>query len=296
MNRRISLYLLNLRAESGVARNTIEAYRADLSAWADFLVDRGRTGLEAITSGDVLGFLIRERARGQAPASVARRLVAIRCFLKWLVAEGAIDDSILAGIDSPKQWERIPGVLSPADVEALLAAPETATRLGLRDRALLEILYATGARASETVGATVDRLDLTTRTFRPIGKGNKERMVPLGRPAAAWIGRYLEEVRSRLLRNRAPTDLVFLTRTGNPLRREDLWRIVRRYALSAGLPGKVSPHVLRHSFATHLLSGGADVRDVQEMLGHASVRTTQIYTHVEADRLRAVHRNFHPRA
>jgi integrase/recombinase XerD len=185
-------------------------------------------------------------------------------------------------------------VLSPAGVEALLAAPDRRDPLGIRDRALLEVLYATGARASETVGLTRDRLDLDARFVRVIGKGNKERIVPLGRKAVKALAAWLAGPRETLLRGRE-SDLVFVTRLGAPLRREDLWRIVRRHARAAGVRGKVSPHTLRHSFATHLLAGGADVRHVQEMLGHASVKTTQIYTHVENERLRQVHRRFHPR-
>lgn len=279
----------------GAARNTVAAYRSDLHTWLDYLRERGRDEPSGIVADDVLGFLMHERARGRAPASVARTLVAIRCFLRHLAGEGLVDDRILVSLDAPKTWERLPGVLSPEDVEALLATPSPKTPLGLRDRALLEVLYATGARASETVGLTTDRLDLDLGYARVIGKGDKERLVPLGKKAIRAVERYRDGPRGELLRGRA-TDLLFVTRLGAPLRREDLWRIVRRHVVAAGLRGKVSPHTLRHSFATHLLAGGADVRDVQEMLGHASVRTTQIYTHVETDRLRRVHRQFHPRA
>jgi integrase/recombinase XerD len=235
-----------------------------------------------------------ERARGQSSASVARALVSVRCLLKFLAAEERIDGRILEALDAPKTWERIPEVLSPADVTALLGAPDISTPLGLRDRALLELLYATGARATETVTITLDRLDLDLRYVRVIGKGDKERIVPVGRAAVKAVRAYLDGAREALLRGRT-TDLVFVTRLGAPLRREDLWQIVRRHALRAGIRGKVSPHTLRHSFATHLLAGGADVRHVQEMLGHATVRTTQIYTHVETERLRRIHKEFHPR-
>jgi integrase/recombinase XerD len=201
----------------------------------------------------------------------------------------------LATLDTPRQWVRLPAVLSPEEVESLLEAPPPRKVLGIRDRALLEVLYATGARASETVGLTRDGLDLSLGYVRVRGKGDKERIVPLGAKARAALERYLRVARPRLVTGEDP-GVVFVTRLGAPLRREDLWRIVRRHARAAGLPDRVHPHTLRHSFATHLLVGGADIRDVQEMLGHASVKTTQIYTHVEADRLRKVHRKFHPRA
>jgi len=291
MNEHISLYLNYLRGEAGVASNTVAAYRRDLERFAAFLGERPvpRTRPE-----DVASFLMHERARGLAPASVARALVAIRCLLAFLAAEGRLDPRLLLHLDAPRVWERLPGVLAPEDVEALLAAPNARTHLGSRDRALFEVLYATGARASETVGLTLDRLELSLRWARVVGKGDRERLVPLGRKAVDALVRYLDHHREKLLRGRV-SDLVFVTRLGAPLRREDLWRLVRRHAVAAGIRGRVSPHTLRHSFATHLLAGGADVRHVQEMLGHASVRTTQVYTHVEADRLRRIHRRFHPR-
>ncbi len=295
MDSHISLYLAYLQSDLGAARNTVLAYRGDLLGFRRFLASRGRSEPSRIRAEDVLGFLIAERARGQSPASVARALVAVRCFLRYLAGEGILDDRILVSLDSPRTWQRLPEVLSPAEVEALLAAPSPKKPLGVRDRALFEVLYATGARAAETVGLTFDRLDLDLAFVRVIGKGDRERLVPLGRKAVRALGRYLESARPRLLRGPDP-GVVFLTRLGAPLRREDLWRIVRRHARAAGIFRPISPHTLRHSFATHLLAGGADIRYVQEMLGHASVRTTQIYTHVEMDRLRRVHRRFHPRA
>jgi len=283
-----------LQAEAGSAPNTLDAYRRDLDGLVSHLRDRGVPEPSRITADDVVSFLMHERARGQSPASVARALVAVRCFLRFLATEGLIPETTLLTLDTPRVWERLPEVLSPDEVGALLRTPSTRKPLGIRDVALLEVLYATGARASETVGLTLDRMDLDLGFVRVIGKGNKERIVPLGRKAVAAVERYLTRSRPKL--NRGGTDdLVFLTRLGRPLRREDLWRIVRRHAAAAGLRGKVSPHTLRHSFATHLLAGGADIRDVQEMLGHASVRTTQIYTHVEAERLRRIHHRYHPR-
>jgi integrase/recombinase XerD len=289
----ISLYINYLQTEIGSAPNTLSAYRSDLAALASFLASRGIAEVSRVSADDVVGFLMHERARGQSPASVGRALVAVRCFLRYLASEGVVAEALLETLDTPRMWERLPEVLSPEEVTKLLAAPSGRKPLALRDIALLEVLYATGARASETVGLTTDRVDTDLGYVRVIGKGSKERIVPLGRKAVASVLRYVERARPRLDRGRSG-DILFLTRLGSPLRREDLWRIVRRHAGAAGL-GKVSPHTLRHSFATHLLAGGADIRDVQEMLGHASVRTTQVYTHVEADRLRRIHRRYHPR-
>ncbi len=295
MNEHIFLYLTYLQTEIGLSRQTIDAYRRDLTRFAGHMRNRGAGQVETLCADDVLGFVIRERARGLAPASVARALVAIRCFLRHLAGEGLVDSTLLDHLDSPKTWEYLPEFLSPADVTALLAVPRLRNPLGIRDRALLEVLYATGARASETVGLTRDALDLTVGYARLIGKGDKERLVPLGRKAIRALTRYLERGRPALIRRNDPP-VLFVTRLGAPLRREDLWRIVRRHALAAGISKSVSPHTLRHSFATHLLAGGADIRSVQELLGHASIKTTQIYTHVEADRLRRIHRDYHPRA
>ncbi|MCU0726060.1 MAG: tyrosine recombinase [Planctomycetes bacterium] len=271
------------------------AYRHDLGRFLAFLGDVRLIPLGEVKADDVLAFLLAERARGLRPASLGRALSAVRCFLRHLAAEGCLDGAVLATLDSPKLWERLPDVLAPGEVEALLAAPPARKPLGIRDRALLEVLYATGARASETVGLKPEGVDLGLRVARVFGKGGRERLVPLGTKAVEAIRRYLASARPKLIRGSDP-GVLFVTRLGAPLRREDLWRIVRRHALAAGLGAKAHPHTLRHSFATHLLAGGADIRDVQEMLGHASIRTTQIYTHVGSDRLRKVHRQFHPRA
>jgi integrase/recombinase XerD len=295
VDERILLYLSHLQSESGISDNTVAAYRHDLGRFLAFLSEaRGRSLAEVIAE-DVLAFLLAERARGLRPASLSRALSAVRCFLRYLAAEGRLDGAVLSTLDSPKLWERLPDVLAPGEVEVLLAAPSPRKPLGIRDRALLEVLYASGARASETVGLRPEGVDFALRVARVFGKGNRERLVPLGRLAVEALRRYLASARPKLIRGPDP-GVLFVTRLGAPLRREDLWRIVRRHALAAGLGDKVHPHTLRHSFATHLLAGGADIREVQELLGHASIRTTQIYTHVGSDRLRKVHRKFHPRA
>ncbi|MHC4858608.1 MAG: tyrosine-type recombinase/integrase, partial [Planctomycetota bacterium] len=241
----ISLYINYLQTEVGSAPNTLAAYRNDLAGLTAFLAGRGVREAPRISADDIVAFLMHERARGQSPASVGRALVAVRCFLKFLSSEGLLEESLLEPLDTPRVWERLPEVLSPEDVATLLATPATRRPLGIRDAALLEMLYATGARASETVGLSLDRVDLDLGFVRVIGKGSKERIVPLGRKAMAALRRYLERSRPKLLRGRTE-DLLFVTRLGGPLRREDLWRIVRRHAAAAGIRGKVSPHTLRH--------------------------------------------------
>jgi len=216
-------------------------------------------------------------------------------FYRYLRYEERTTETTVDLLSSPKLWERIPQVLSPESVEALLAAPRAQDRFHLRDKAILELLYATGCRASEVVNLSVDQLNLEASFLRCIGKGNKERVVPLGRPAIAAIHTYLSDGRAEVIQLAPRGGPLFVSKSGKPLGRVTLWRIVTKYCRRAGLPVGVSPHTLRHSFATHLLAGGADLRAVQEMLGHASITTTQHYTHVDRARLKQLHRKFHPR-
>jgi integrase/recombinase XerD len=288
-------FLEYAEVEAGLRSATLEAYRDDLRLFGDHLARRGRAAPGNVTTDDLVAFVLGERERGSSPTSVARRLVTVRLLLRFLAAEGDIPEDPGRLLDAPKVWKRLPGVLRPEEVEALLAAPDVTTPLGRRDRALLEVLYATGARASEAVGLRMGDVRLDLGVVRCVGKGGKERLVPLGRPARTAIEAWLEDGRDRVLRGRE-SDHLFVNRLGRPVRRETLWHIVKTQARRAGLdPAGVSPHMLRHSFATHLLEGGADIRYVQEMLGHASVSTTQIYTHVDARRLRDLHRRYHPR-
>src|SRR5205085_5042529 len=231
-----------------------------------------------------------------APPSVARHLVALKMFYRFLRLEERADASALDLLGSPKLWQRIPQVLSPPAVDELLRAPQPGDRFFLRDRALLETLYATGCRASEVVGLKVADVYLDAGFCKCFGKGSKQRVVPLGRPAIAALRAYIggaTEEGSRPAEGNA--EVVFVSKSGQSLTRIHLWALVKKYCKRAGLPGTVSPHTLRHSFATHLLSGGADLRTVQELLGHASIQTTQHYTHVDRDRLKAIHKQFHPR-
>jgi integrase/recombinase XerD len=239
--------------------------------------------------------LARLRDEGLSPPSIARHLVALKIFYRFLRTEERTDQSTVELLCSPALWERIPQVLSPEAVERLLGAPNSQDRFFLRDRAMLETLYATGSRASEVTGLKLQDLYLDSGFCKCLGKGNKQRIVPLGHPARDALRAYLGDLRPALVRVAPECSWVFVSRGGRSLTREMLWTLVKKYAHRAGLSDRVSPHTLRHSFATHLLAGGADLRTVQELLGHANIRTTQHYTHVDRGRLKAVHKRFHPR-
>jgi len=282
-----------LRTEAGVSENTVRAYRRDLGRYLAHLQRAGRAPAGAARE-DILAHLAAERARGLSARSMARALAALRGLHRFLLGEGRASTDPADGVDSPRLWSRLPAVLSREDVGALLAAPDARTVLGRRDRAILEVLYGCGLRASEVAGLTADRVSFDLGVLRPLGKGRKERLVPFGAGVREALRSWLAHGRPRLARGREGTTL-FLTRAGRPMLREDVWRAVRRHLRAAGVRARASTHTLRHSFATHLLEGGADLRSVQEMLGHASVATTQIYTHTDAARLRDVHRKFHPR-
>lgn len=287
-------FLDYMSVEAGASANTRLAYASDLRKFCLYLERRGVNDPRRVTTTLVLGFLADLKAHGFAVGSIARMLVAVRMFYRYLALEGIVERNVVSALDSPKLWRQLPTVLGPQEVEKLLAEPDTARPLGLRDKAILEVLYATGVRASEVVGLDVDSIHYDYGYIRCIGKGGRERVVPIGRTAVEITRRYVAEVRPRLLRGR-PASALFVSWRGWRLERSAVWRIVRHYARLAGIRKRVYPHALRHSFATHLLAGGADLRSVQEMLGHASIMTTQVYTHVDRERLRDVHRRFHPR-
>jgi integrase/recombinase XerD len=289
-------FLHYLMAECGVSPHTLAAYRSDLMRflrWRKSSAHVELSKLDAITLGDYVDSL---NCALLSASSVCRHLASLSTFFRFLVLEGKVSENVAKLLIAPVVWDRLPTVLSPAATLRLLDSPSTATRLGRRDRALLETLYATGCRASEVVGLRPVDLDLRKGTARCIGKGDKERQVPLGSSAIAAISVYLNQDRPALVARRPETDVVFVARSGRPLSRIGLWSIVKRHARGSGASGDVSPHTLRHSFATHLLAGGADLRVVQEILGHSSIATTQIYTRVELSRLREVHAQFHPRS
>lgn len=287
-------YLGALQTEHGASPNTLAAYRRDLSDFQRFLGLRERP-LAAVGPDDVLAYLEQLRRRGLRPASVARRVSAIRGFYRHLVREGAIPADPTEHLEAPRTSRPLPRTLPPETVAMLVEAPDTGTPGGLRDRAILELLYATGMRASECLGLAVDDLNLTAGYAICTGKGRRQRLVPVGAEAARWVTRYLRDVRPRWVRRR-DSGRLFVNRRGGPLSRRALWALVRRAAAGAGLTRRVSPHVLRHSFASHLLEGGADLRSVQAMLGHADIATTQIYTHLPTAALTRMYRRFHPRA
>jgi integrase/recombinase XerD len=286
-------FLDHLRAEAGLAENSARAYARDLGRWLGRL-DRAGKAPAGAAREDLLEHLAAERARGLSARSLARALAAIRGFHRFLVREGAAPSDPTAAVDAPRLWSRLPAVLDRESVESLLASPDPRSLLGRRDRAILEALYGCGLRASEVAGLDLDRVSFDLGVLRVLGKGSKERLVPFGDRCRDALRAWIEHGRPRLARA-APSPRLFLTRAGRPMLREDVWRVVRRHLRAAGIAARASTHTLRHSFATHLLEGGADLRSVQEMLGHASVQTTQLYTHVDAARLVAVHRKFHPR-
>lgn len=276
----------------GLAPASLASYRRDLAAWSAWL---GKRGLLSATRADVEGWLADQfRAKAKA-TSVARRLSAVKRFYRLQLERAAMREDPTLRVRAPKKPRRLPKLLSEKQVECLLAAPDVDTALGLRDRAMLETLYATGLRVSELVGLKIAQVSLDVGVVRVIGKGSKERLVPLGDEAAAWIERYRKSARVDLL-GTAKSDHLFLTARHGPLTRQAFWLLVKRYATRAGIPAAaLSPHVLRHAFATHLLNHGADLRVVQLLLGHADITTTTIYTHVARERLKQLHAQHHPR-
>jgi integrase/recombinase XerD len=287
-------YLDHLRVERGLSENTLEAYGRDLARLAEFARGRRRPALE-LQQGDLTEFIGQLRERGLGPRSQARAIHAMRGFYRYGVREGLIDADPMENLRAPRAFRALPRYLSPSQVEALLQAPDVARPLGLRDRAILELMYATGLRVSEVIGLRAEGLDTELGIVRVMGKGRKERLVPLGSVARSWIDRYVSEVRGTLTRGR-PVPTLFVNHRGGKLSRMGLWGIVRRHGVTAGVERTLTPHVLRHSFASHLLERGADLRSLQAMLGHADISTTQIYTHVTRERLRQLYDQYHPRA
>jgi integrase/recombinase XerD len=292
-------FLAYLEFERGLSRNTLEAYRTDLLQFGRFLETRGVGPLET-NGADVADFLA-ALARGPAdgrpasPATVHRKAACLRSFYRHLRREGLLQGDPTATLAPPRRGRKLPHVLSRGEVEQLLTAPTGAEPAALRDRALLELMYACGLRASEAISLGLGDIDLDERVLRTRGKGSRERIVPIGGSATASVRAYLERGRPALVRGR-PLPQLFLNFRGGPLTRQGLYKIVRRHAAAVGLADRISPHTLRHTFATHLLAGGCDLRSVQEMLGHADVATTQLYTHLSSERLKDVYFRSHPRA
>ena len=292
----VDQFLDHLALERGLSENTRLAYGHDLAEFLAFLSRRGRAGIQEVERRDILDFLMEGKRKGLAAASLARRLVAIKVFFRHLAQEGLLAVNVADAMESPRLWKILPPTLTREEVDRLLAAPDSATTRGLRDRAILETFYATGLRVSELAALTLDSLHFDAEYIRCVGKGDKERVVPIGGRAIAAVQAWLERGRPAYAARGAAGRAVFLSRLGRPLTRNGLWRHIRAYARKAGIRKELSPHTLRHSFASHLLANGASLRVIQEMLGHADIATTQIYTHVDQGRLQAVHRQYHPRA
>jgi len=281
-----------LRVEKGLSTLTLRAYEADLTKYFTFMHQTGKDSLSGMSIESTLAFLEASERR-KSPSSRARTLSAVKGFHRFLYHEGTVGSLEIETLSAPKVLRRIPFVLTQHEIEKLLDQPDESV-LGVRDRALLEVDYSTGLRASELCGLKLEHIDAERRFVRIRGKGGKERIVPYGRSAASSLRRYLESSRPMLLKQRI-SSFVFLNYAGTPLSRVSFWKLLRKHAASAGFPGAISPHTLRHSFATHLIEGGADLRVVQELLGHSSIATTQIYTKLDMDYLLEVHRTFHPR-
>lgn len=289
-------FITYLKVEAGLAANTTSAYATDLADFFTFCQKREIEGPGAVTRSDASAYLNDLHGRGLARRTIARRLTTLRTFYKFLTDEGEVTANPLAQLGAPKAWRTLPDVLSVDDVLALLEQPDLDQAAGLRDRAMLELLYATGLRVSELCSLRTEQLLPEAGFVRVMGKGSKERMVPVADVAIRWVEHYIHNARAELSGGRSTPYLFLSKKGGKALTRQGFWQRIKAYAKAAGIAGKVSPHTLRHSFATHLLDGGADLRSVQALLGHADISTTEVYTHVSRKRLQEVYEQHHPRA
>ncbi len=283
-----------LHLERGLSPNTVSAYRRDLAGFSEFLKKRKLSNIQQIKRTQVMDHLMQLKDQGLKATSVARKLAAIKMWFRFLVNERMIGEDPTSVLESPRTWKTLPDVLGLEEVTRLIGKPNFHRTQGIRDRAVLELLYATGMRVSEVAGLSLKDLHLDMGFVRCVGKGNKERIVPIGKQATQAISMYLKKARPKLDKGKQPGAL-FLSRTGTRLSRQMIWNLIRQYAKAARIKKHITPHTLRHSFATHLLERGADLRVVQELLGHANIATTQIYTHVDQGRLKKIHQQFHPR-
>jgi integrase/recombinase XerD len=295
LDRQIRTYVDFLRLEKNLSQNTLTSYKFDFGKYKNFLRTAGIQTASAVTEEHISSFLALLHRENLSPRSVARTISTIRGFHRYLLGEEEVNGDPTQMIDSPKQEKNLPDVLSIFETDEILKQPDTSSRLGLRDRAMLETLYATGIRVSELVNLKQSNLLVEDGLILVYGKGSKERLVPIGRSARQWIEEYQKHSRVHLVKTGKSQDVLFLNIRGTKLTRDMIRKLVEKYSLAAGIGKKVHPHTFRHSFATHLLEGGADLRAVQEMLGHADISTTQIYTHIDREYLKEVHRTFHPR-
>jgi len=294
MDGKAEQFLNYLVVEKGLSKNTIEAYGHDLNRFLQHLAKNGIQEVSKVGKFDVRGFLLALTMEGLSPRSVVRNLTVVRTFFKFLAQEGVLNTSPVEEIESPEVAKTLPEVLTSKEVEQLLEQPDSHTPLGMRDRAMLEMLYATGMRVSELTHLPVNQVNLEGGYVLLYGKGSKERVVPLGMESMKWLSLYLQGARKNLAKGK-DSPFLFINRSGRGMSRQLFWRNLKGYGKKAGIRKRITPHLLRHSFATHLLEGGADLRSVQMMLGHADISTTQIYTHVSGERLKKVHQRYHPR-
>jgi len=294
MRELIELFLNYLSVERNLSKNTIAAYRRDLDFYMDYLQAHQINTLSKTTKNDITSFMLYQKDRGLNSSSISRRLAALKVFYRFLVRERILTQDPTSLLESPKLWKKIPQVLSLNEIESMLSCINTREKKGIRDKAILEIMYATGMRVSEIADLKLEAVNLEVGFVRCFGKGSKERIIPLGKKAIEALTKYLKQARGSFLKSKE-SPYLFLNKSGNKLSRQSLWKIVKKYAQKAGVKTKIKPHILRHSFATHLLERGADLRSVQEMLGHADISTTQVYTHINKDRLKAIHKTYHPR-
>lgn len=295
MQELVDSFLSYLSVERSLSKNTIVSYRRDLEKYIRYLKDSNINSLSQTARKNISDFMFGLKDAGLSAVSIARNLAAIKVLYRFLVRERILTTDPSSLLDSPKLWKKIPDVLSGPEVEALLEAPDLKTARGLRDKAILELMYATGLRVSEAVNLKIQDVHFDAGFLRCIGKGSKERIVPLGKESIQATKKYLEEARPKLARPGREDAFLFLSRLGKKISRQSFWKLVKHYAKRARIKKDIRPHTLRHSFATHLLERGADLRSVQEMLGHADISTTQIYTHIDKNRLKMIHKNFHPR-
>jgi len=291
----IDEFMNYLSVERGLAKNTLLAYRRDLTKYIDYLSQKSIKTASQVNREHVSNFMFDLKKRDMSATTICRNLAAVKMFHRFLVRENLSHEDPTTLVDTPKLWQRIPAVLTQAEVESMIAAASGKKAQQVRDQAILEIFYASGLRVSELSDLKTTSIDYDVGFVRAVGKGSKERIIPLGKKAREALQRYLLKARSRLLKNQA-NDVLFLSRLGKKISRQSLWAVIKFYARKAKIKKTIKPHTLRHTFATHLLEHGADLRSVQEMMGHADIATTQIYTHVDKERLKSVHKQFHPRS
>jgi len=294
MTELIDEFLSYLSVERGLSNNTLSSYKRDLSNFFGYIKKRRIVSIDKVTRQMITSFMLSEKDRGLSANSISREVACLKSFFKFLVRENKIKDNITSVIESPKLWKKLPSALDLSEVEKLLKAPNIREPMGVRDKAMLELIYATGMRVSELINLKMDDLNMGVGFIKCLGKGQKERVVPFGSKAKEWLVRYLDKGRASFLKKKV-SNFLFLTRLSRPMSRQMFWKIIKKYAVKARIKKDIMPHSLRHSFATHILERGADLRVVQEMLGHSDISTTQIYTHINKERLKSIHHKFHPR-